>query len=49
MGNHHSPVEVDPAALKHSQHLWDNFTKATTFVVIVAAIVLGLMAVFLVG
>lgn len=49
MGNHsHEPVDVDPQALKDSRALWSNFTKATTFGVIVVAITLGLMAVFLV-
>jgi hypothetical protein len=49
MGNHHTPVDIDPTVLKHSQQLWTNFTKAATFGVIASVIVLGLMAFFLVG
>ena len=49
MGNHHAPADIDQNTLKHSQQLWTNFTKAATFGVIGTAIVLGLMALFLVS
>ncbi len=48
MGHSHTPVEIDPHALQHSRKLWHNFTEATKYGVIVAVIVLGLMAFFLV-
>ncbi len=48
MGNHHTPVDVDPAALQHSRQLWCNFTSAAKYGVIATMILLGLMAFFLV-
>ena len=48
MGNHNTPVEIDPHALQHSKKLWHNFTEATKYGVIAAVTVLLLMAFFLV-
>lgn len=48
MGNHHTPVDVDPQAVKHAEQLWHNFTRATTFVIVSSAVILCLMAFFLV-
>lgn len=49
MGNHHTPVDVDPKAVENAEKSWSNFTKAATFVVAASAVVLLLMAFFLVG
>lgn len=49
MGSNHSPVEVDPLAVRHSQKLWANFTFAAKYGVIGAAVILLLMALFLVN
>lgn len=49
MGNHHTPVEVDPKAVETAEKAWSNFTKAATFVVAASAVILLLMGFFLVG
>ena len=48
MGHQHTPVEIDPQTLQHSKKLWHNFTEFAKYGVIIAAIILGLMAFFLV-
>jgi len=47
MGNHHTPVDVDPKAIETAEKAWSNFTKAATFVVASSAVVLLLIAAFL--
>lgn len=50
MATHHEhPVDVDPQALKDARHMWDMFTKATTWGVAACVILLLLMAFFLVN
>ena len=48
MGNHPVNTEVDPQALAEAQSLWHKFTVCATWGVVSVAIVLILMAVFLV-
>lgn len=43
----HSPVEVDPAALENAKTLWNRFARALSFVVAASAVILLLMAFFL--
>lgn len=38
---------VDKAELQNAQKLWDSFTKVSTYVVVIIAVVLALMALFL--
>jgi hypothetical protein len=47
MANHHTPVEVDPQAVKHAKDLWNNFTVLTKYSVIASAVILLLMGFFL--
>lgn len=44
----HTPVPVDPQALAAAKNLWANFTKMATWGVVATAVILGLMALFLV-
>ncbi len=48
MGNHPVNTEVDPQALAEAQSLWHKFAVCATWGVVSVAIVLILMAVFLV-
>lgn len=48
MGNHPVNTEVDPQALAEAQALWHKFTVGATWAVAVSAILLLLMAIFLV-
>lgn len=48
MSNHqHEPVEIDPAALAESRMVWNGFTKIATFAIVISAVILLLMAFFL--
>jgi len=48
MGNSPVNTEVDPQALADAQTLWHRFTVASTYGVVAVAVLLGLMALFLV-
>lgn len=48
MGNHPVNQEVDPQTLADAQALWHKYTSCTTFGVIAVAVLLALMAIFLV-
>lgn len=48
MGNSPVSVEVDPQSLAEAQTLWHRFTTAATYGVVSIAVLLALMAAFLV-
>lgn len=48
MGNHPVNTEIDPQALAEAQSLWHKFTVCATWAVVTSAVILILMAVFLV-
>lgn len=48
MGNAPVNVEVDPQALAEAKAFWHRFTSAATYGVVAVAILLSLMAIFLV-
>lgn len=47
--NHDHPVDVDPQALKDARGMWCHFTEATKYGIIGVAVILLLMAYFLLG
>ena len=48
MAHHHTPVEVDPQALKDAKSIWHNFTQLAKYGVIACALILLGMGFFLV-
>lgn len=48
MGNQPVNTDVDPQVLAEAQAFWHRFTSASTYGVVAIAILLGLMAIFLV-
>lgn len=48
MGKANEPVEVDPRELENAKELWLGFTKLMTVSCIATALILILMAIFLI-